>query len=435
MSLFHNTLTQLKRAAALMKLDPHIEEHLSHPQRVLEVSIPVHRDNGAMQIFKGFRVQHNNARGPYKGGIRFHPEVDMEEVKALALWMTIKCSVVGIPLGGAKGGVIVDPKELSARELEALSRGYMRAVEPIVGPEKDIPAPDVYTNPQIMAWMADEFSTIHGRNRLGVVTGKPLELGGSEGRGEATSQGGVYVLMEVVREQGLKPAETRVAIQGFGNAGANVAHLLEDQGFKIVGVSDSKGALYCPGGLHPKEAVACKREKGRVGECFVAGIEYDETKVAAEGKVKGRAKTGAACRMISNEELLESECDILVLSALENQVTKTNASKIKAKVILELANGPTTPEADEILAAKGVMVLPDIMANAGGVTVSYFELVQNEMNFYWSPEEVQTRLKDLMVRAWRDVLDTSKKYHSTLREAAFIVALKRLEAAIRVRGW
>src|SRR3989338_6601928 len=361
MSLFENTIAQMRKAAQLMKLDPHIETHLSHPQRIFEVSLPIHMDNGAVQIFRGFRIQHNNARGPYKGGIRFHPQVDMEEVKALAMWMTVKCAVVGIPLGGAKGGVVVDPKELSERELEALSRGYIRAVEPIVGPEKDIPAPDVYTNPQIMAWMADEFSTIHGRNRLGVVTGKPLELGGSEGRGEATSQGGVYVLLEALTGLNMKPSETRVAIQGFGNAGANVAHLLEEQGFKIVGVSDSKGALYCPGGIHPKEAIACKREKGHVGECFVAGIEYDATQSLAEG---------AACHMVTNEELLESDCDVLVLSALENQVTKNNADKIKAKVILELANGPTTPEADEILKEKGVIVLPDILANAGGVTVS-----------------------------------------------------------------
>lgn len=409
-----------------MQLNAHIETHLSHPQRILEVSIPLHRDNGAVQIFRGFRVQHNNARGPYKGGIRFHPEVDMEEVKALAMWMTIKCSVVGIPLGGAKGGVIVDPHELSARELEALSRGYIRAVAPIVGPGQDIPAPDVYTTPQIMAWMADEYSMLHGQNRLGVVTGKPLEVGGSEGRGEATSQGGVYVLLEALKGLNMVPSETRVVIQGFGNAGANVAHLLEAEGFKIVGVSDSKGALHCKGGIHPKEAIACKREKGQVGECFVAGIEYDATKEASGGD---------ACQMMSNDALLELDCDVLVLSALENQITKSNAANVKAKVILELANGPTTPEADEILAGMGVMVLPDILANAGGVTVSYFELVQNEMNFYWSAEEIQTRLKEIMIKAWHEVEDLSKKHHCTLREAAFISALKRLESAMLARGW
>ncbi len=425
MSLFQNTLTQLERAAKIMKLNPHVEEYLRHPQRILEVNVPVHMDNSTMRIFKAFRVQHNNARGPYKGGIRYHPEVDMEEVKALSLWMTIKCSVVGIPLGGAKGGVIVDPRELSERELEELSRGYIRAVAPIVGPETDVPAPDVYTNPQIMAWMADEFSMLQGlkgARGLGVVTGKPLAFGGSEGRGEATSQGGVYVLMEALKAWGQKPEETKVVIQGFGNAGSNVAHLLETAGFKIVGVSDSKGGLYCEGGIHPKEAIACKREKGAVGECFVAGIEYE-------------AKQGTACRKVTNEELLELPCDVLVLSALENQVTAKNAAKVQAKVILELANGPTTPEADEILHERGVAVIPDILANAGGVTVSYFEMVQNQANFYWTAKEVQEKLMGIMIAAWQAVDDVSKKHHSTLREAAFIVALKRLEAAILARGW
>jgi glutamate dehydrogenase len=426
MSLFQNTIEQMRRAAKLIKLDPHIEAHLSHPQRILEVSVPVHMDNGAVQIFRGFRVQHNNARGPFKGGVRFHPEVDMEEVKALAMWMTIKCAVVGIPLGGAKGGVIVDPRGMSKRELEILSRGYIRAIEPIVGPEKDIPAPDVYTNPQIMGWMADEFSTLRGKNTLGVVTGKPLEVGGSEGRGEATSQGGVYVLLEALKGLNMKAKDTRVVIQGFGNAGANVAHLLEDEGFRIIGVSDSKGALYCPGGIHPKEAIACKRANGQVDECFVAGIEFEETK---------KSSKGSACKKMTNEEMLELECDVLVLSAMENQVTKKNAKNIKAKVILELANGPTTPEADEILDKAGVMVIPDILANAGGVTVSYFELVQNQANFYWSADEVQMRLKEIMVRAWHEVEELSVKHNSTLREAAFIAAIKRLEKSMTARGW
>ncbi len=385
---------------------------MRHPQRILEVGIPIHMDNGTMRIFKGFRVQHNNARGPYKGGIRYHPEVDMEEVKALSMWMTIKCSVVGIPLGGAKGGVIVDPSTLSVRELEELSRGYIRAVAPIVGPETDVPAPDVYTNPQIMAWMADEFSMLKGGPGLGVVTGKPLAFGGSEGRGEATSQGGVYVLLEALKRWGMEPKKTNVVIQGFGNAGSNVAHLLDTAGFKVIAVSDSKGGIYCEGGIQTKEAIACKREKGAVGECF-----------------------GAACRKVTNAELLELPCDVLVLSALENQVTAKNADKIQAKVILELANGPTTPEADEILYKRGVAVIPDILANAGGVTVSYFEMVQNQANFYWTAKEVQEKLMGIMVAAWQAVEDVSKKHHCTLREAAFIVALKRLEAAILARGW
>ncbi|MDP2624697.1 MAG: Glu/Leu/Phe/Val dehydrogenase, partial [Candidatus Peregrinibacteria bacterium] len=383
MSLFENTIKQMRKAAKLMKLDPHIEAHLSHPQRILEVSIPIHMESGAVQVFRGFRVQHNNVRGPYKGGVRYHPEVDMEEVKALAMWMTIKCAVVGIPLGGAKGGVIVDSSQLTHRELEDLSRSYIRAVAPLVGPHQDIPAPDVYTNPQIMAWMADEYSQLQGYNRLGVVTGKPLTVGGSEGRAEATSQGGVYVLLEAMKAHEMKPEDTRMVVQGFGNAGSNVAKILADEGFKIIGVSDSKGGLYCEGGLHPKEAISCKRENGSVGECFVAGIEYNQ-------------KDMAACQKVTNEQLLELDCDVLVLSALENQVTEKNAGNVKAKIILELANGPTTPEADEILKENGVMVIPDILANAGGVTVSYFELVQNEMNFYWSAEEVQERLSKIM---------------------------------------
>lgn len=423
MSLFQNTIAQLRKASKIMKLNPHIENYLSHPQQILEVSVPVRMDSGSMKIFTGFRVQHNNARGPYKGGVRFHPQVDMEEVKALAMWMTIKCAVVGIPLGGAKGGVIVDRSQLSYRELEALTRGYTRAIAPIIGPEQDIPAPDVYTDPQIMAWMADEYSMLQGRNKLGVVTGKPLEVGGSEGRSQATSQGGIVVLHEVLSALNQRPEDTRVVIQGFGNAGSNVAKLLREAGYKIIGVSDSKGGLHCEGGIHPEDAISCKRaSKEGIGECFVAGIEY-------------QAKQGAACQKVTNEELLELDCDVLVLSALENQVTQKNAPNIKAKIILELANGPTTPEADDILNAKNVMVLPDILVNAGGVTVSYFELVQNEANYYWTAAEVAEKLKTIMVEAWKTVDQLAKKYNCTLREAAFIAALKRLEDSMTLRGW
>lgn len=422
MSLFHNTLAQLDKASKLMQLDPHIEEHLRHPQRILEVAVPVHRDSGEIEVFQGFRVQHNNARGPYKGGIRYHPEVDMEEVKALSMWMTIKCAVVNIPFGGAKGGVVVDPSKLSPRELEELTRAYTRAIAPIIGPEEDIPAPDVYTNAQIMAWIVDEYSMLHGKNKWGVVTGKPLSVGGSEGRNEATSQGGVYVLQEALKERGWDPAQTRVAVQGFGNAGSNVARLLAQDGFKIVAVSDSKGGLYCEGGIHPDKAVACKGANGEVGACSIAGVEY-------------HAKEGAACKKITNDELLELDCEVLVLSALENQVTEKNADRIQAKMILELANGPTTPEADEILKKRGVVVIPDILANAGGVTVSYFEWVQNLSNYYWSKEDVAQRLKTIMVAAWSHVEETSKQHSCTLREAAFIAALKRLAEAMKMRGW
>lgn len=415
MSLFENTLAQLKKAATIMKLDAHIADSLNYPQRILEVNFPVKMDDGSVKMFKGFRVQHNNARGPYKGGIRYHPQVDMEEVKALATWMSMKCAVVGIPFGGGKGGIIVDPRALSKKELENMTRAYTRAIEPLIGPEKDIPAPDVYTTPEIMAWVADEYSMLHRRNLIGVVTGKPLCLGGSEGRGEATSQGGVYVLTEMMKKNGMKPETTRVVVQGFGNAGANLAKLLDQAGFKVVGVSDSRGGLACPEGIAVKEAITYKEEKGTLEGC-------DKTS-------KG------VCKYITNEELLELDCDVLALSAIENQVTKDNAPRVKCKVILELANGPTTPEADEILTQRGIPVIPDILANAGGVTVSYFEWVQNQTALYWTAEEVQKRLQDIMIPSTRAVVETADAYKCTLREAAFIVALRRIADAMKARGW
>jgi glutamate dehydrogenase/leucine dehydrogenase len=412
MSLFDNTLKQISRASKLMKLNVDIEELLRNPERIIQVSVPVKMDNGCLRVFQGYRVQHNSVRGPYKGGIRFHPDVNLEEVKALATWMTMKCAVVGIPLGGGKGGVIVDPKELSERELEQLTREFTVALAPFIGPKIDVPAPDVYTNPQIMAWIADEYSKIKGHNVLGVVTGKSLAVGGSEGRAEATSQGGVYILEAYFKDMDENPEGKTVVVQGFGNAGSHVARKLHELGLKVLAVSDSKGALLCEEGLHPDKALSCKVDSGQVGECTLAG---------------------QSCRMISNAELLELECDILVLSALENQITEENAENVKASLILELANGPVTPEADEILEKKGVRVIPDILANAGGVTVSYFELVQNEMNFYWSAEEVQTRLKDIMTQAWTTVLKNSKKFNSTYREAAFITAMQELETSIKLR--
>lgn len=412
MSLFENTLSQMSQAAKLIDLDPNIEEVLRHHERILEVGIPVKMDNGVLRVFRGFRVQHNSIRGPYKGGVRFHPKVDMDEVKALATWMTIKCAVVGIPLGGAKGGVIVDPKELSARELEELSRQYTIALADFIGPDKDIPAPDVYTNPQIMAWMADEYSKIKGKNMLGVVTGKALSVGGSEGRDSATSQGGVFILEEWLKGHDKKPEEMTVLVQGFGNAGFHVARLLDEAGFRVIAVSDSQGALYCEGGLKPEGAMSCKIEHGHVGECFVAG---------------------QSCRRIENEELLTLECDILVLAAMENQLTKENAGDVKAKLVLELANGPISPEADDILEEKGIRVIPDILANAGGVTVSYFELVQNQTNYYWSKEEVHEKLKAIMCKAWNAVYENAKQYHCSYRKAAYITAMKRLEEAILMR--
>lgn len=418
MSLFENTLKQIDKAGQLMKLDSTIKQIISTPQRVVQVNLPIKMDDGSLRIFEGFRVQHNNARGPYKGGFRYHEQVDMGEVQALAAWMTMKCAVVGIPLGGAKGGVIVNPKELSESELERLTRKYAQLVEPVVGPERDVPAPDVNTNAQMMDWFADEYSKIVGKDSRGVVTGKSLEHGGSKGRNNATAQGGMYVLAEYIKNKGLKPEETKVIIQGFGNAGGIAAKLLVEQGFQVIGTSDSQGGIVCNYGINPDELMSCKIEKDSVKNC---GLHVTEI----------HGMDGASCQEVTNEELLEHECDILILAALENQVTARNAHNIKAKMILELANGPIDPAADEILADRGITVIPDILANAGGVTVSYFEMLQNASGDYWSEEEVNEKLKDIMVKAWVAVEGNAKHYNCTLREAAFITALERIAEKIR----
>ncbi len=421
MSLFENTLRQIEKAAVLMKLDEEIKRILSTPQRKVEVSIPVRMDDGSLRIFEGFRVQHNNACGPYKGGFRYHQQVDLEEVKALAAWMTIKCSVVGIPLGGSKGGVIVDPKQLSEAELERLTRAYARMVEPVVGPTRDVPAPDVNTNAKMMDWFADEYSKIQGKDMRGVVTGKTIDAGGSKGRNEATAQGGVYILEEFAKEKNLDPKSTRVVIQGFGNAGGIAAKLLAASGYEVIGTSDSQGGIVCSHGINPDELLSCKIEKNSVVHCGVHVSEF-------------HGMDGTTCQKVTNEELLELDCDILVLAALENQITAQNADKVKAKIILELANGPITPEADEILAKNGVIVIPDILANAGGVTVSYFEMLQNEADKYWSEGEVLLKLKEIMVKAWKEVKANADKYTCTLREAAYITALARIESKIKEKG-
>lgn len=408
MSLFENTLKQIAKASSLMNLNADVQAILSHPQRKVEVSVPVKMDDGSLRIFQGFRVQHNNYCGPYKGGIRYHEQVDMGEVIALSAWMTLKCSVVGIPLGGGKGGIIVNPKELSEAELERLTRGYIQLIEPVIGPTKDVPAPDVNTTPQIMEWIADEYSKIQGKPMPGVVTGKPISAGGSQGRGTATAQGGFYVLEEIAKIKGFNPSETTVIIQGFGNAGGIAADLLAAAGYKIIGTSDSKGGIVVSEGIDIAALNKCKEETGSV-------VNFEGEKV-------------------TNEELLEEQCDILVLAALENQVHAGNANNIKAKIVLELANGPVTPEADEILANKGVMVVPDILANAGGVTVSYFEMLQNADGSSWTLEDVNSKLKDIMVKAWAEVEGNRQKYSCTLREAAFITAIARIEAKIKEKA-
>lgn len=407
---FANAMAQLDTAAAVMNLDAKAYAMLQSPRRVLTVSIPVTMDDGSLKVFTGFRSQYNDALGPYKGGIRFHPGVTLEEVKALSFWMTMKVAVVGLPLGGGKGGVIVEPQRLSKGELERLSRGYIRALYKYVGPTQDVPAPDVYTNAQIMAWMLDEYEQLVGEHAPGMITGKPRSIGGSAGRDTATAQGGVYVLREIVQKLGWNPSETRVAIQGFGNAGAHVARLLSAAGYRIIAVSDSQGGVVSTTSLNIAELSAHKQKTGAVA---------------------GFAGTTA----ISNEALLELDTDILIPAALESVITGANAGNVKAKLLLELANGPVTPEADAIFREKNILSIPDILANAGGVTVSYFEQVQNASNYAWSEVEVATKLETIMVQAANAVWDTKNKYATDMRTAAFVVALERVRDAMQMRGW
>lgn len=406
---FQNALTQLNRAADVMKLDEVSKTLLSQPKRLLTVSIPVKMDNGSTKIFTGYRSQYNDALGPFKGGIRYHWNVSEDEVKALSFWMTMKCAVVGLPLGGGKGGIIVNPKELSDGELERLSRGYIQALYKYLGPTQDVPAPDVYTNGQIMSWMLDEYEKLVGEKAPGMITGKPLSLGGSRGRDKATAQGGVFVLQEAVKKLGWDPTKTTVAIQGFGNAGAHMAELLSAVGFKIMAVSDSKGAIKCATPLSISDLSSYKEKTGSV-------VGYDSSET------------------ITNEQLLELPVDILVPAALENQITGDNAARVQAKMIVELANGPTTPEADSVLHERGIVVVPDILANAGGVTVSYFEQVQNAANYYWSDEEVMQKLEKIMVAGFNGVWSRHEKYSVDLRTAAFVSALERVSEGMKMRG-
>jgi len=411
---FKTAQHQLAQAAKVMNLDPSTHELLRWPLREFHVRIPVKMDDGTTKVFEGFRVQYNDARGPTKGGLRFHPAETYDTVRALAAWMTWKCAVVDIPLGGGKGGVVCNPKELSQGELERLSRGYIRALGHYIGPETDIPAPDVYTNPQIMAWMMDEYSNMIGYNVPGVITGKPIPLGGSQGRGDATARGGMFCIREAVKALGIDPAKATVAVQGYGNAG-QFAHKLMTElfGSKIVAVSDSKGAIYCPDGLDFEKVVAHKKETGSV-----VGYTCCDT-----------------CKTLTNAELLELDVDVLIPAALENVITKENAGKLKAKILAELANGPTTPEADEILYKNGVFVIPDFLCNAGGVTVSYFEQVQNAYDFYWDIDLVYERLDKKMTAAFHAVYETAKKYKVSNRVAAYIVSVSRVAEACKLRGW
>jgi len=410
-NLFTIAQAQMNKAAKILKMDPEMHAILKEPYREVHVTLQIKMDDGKVHAFKGFRVQYNDARGPFKGGIRFHPDETIDTIRALAAWMTWKCAIVDIPLGGGKGGIICNPKEMSESELERLSREYVYHLRDVIGPEKDIPAPDVYTTPQIMAWMMDEFSKIRGYNVPGVITGKPLALGGSEGREDATARGGAYTIREAAKFLGIDLSSTTVAIQGFGNAGKWAAILLEELfGCKIVAVSDSKGGIYNPDGLEIKGVISHKEQTNSV-------IDFPETK------------------NISNDELLELPVDILCPSALENAITKNNAAEIKAKIIAELANGPTTPEADEILFKNNIFIIPDILCNAGGVTVSYFEWIQNTYGRYWDEEEVHRRLDRKITKAFHDVLKSSQAHKEDMRTGAYLLAISRVIDAMELRGW
>ncbi len=407
---FETAKQQIDIVADLIGINDGTREVLKHPKRELTVNFPVRMDDGSYRVFTGHRVQYNMARGPCKGGIRYHPQVSLDEVRALAAWMTWKCAVVNIPYGGAKGGVICDPKHMSKGELERLTRRYTSEISSIIGPEMDIPAPDVYTDSQTMSWIMDTYSMQKGYSVPGVVTGKPVSLGGSEGRGEATGRGCAYVIRETAKDLGLRVKNGTVAVQGFGNAGSVAANILaEEQGAKIVAVSDSKGGIYKADGFNPRAVEEHKRKTGSV--------------VGFPG-----------AKAISNEEVLETQADILIPAALENQITKKNADKIRAKIVAEAANGPTLPEADTVLFQKKITVLPDILANAGGVTVSYFEWAQDIQGFFWPLAEVNNRLERVMVQSYNDVhkVATERKVHN--RTAAYVLAIQRVVDAIRIRG-
>jgi len=400
MSAFNNALEQLKKSKDISGVNDSIFFLLQQPQKIINVNIPVKMDSGKLKIFEGYRVQYNNWRGPYKGGIRYHQDTDLDEVKALAFWMTIKCAVANIPMGGSKGGITLNPKELSKKELEELSRGFTRAIYLDIGPEIDVPAPDVNTTPEIMSWIANEYSKLVGKDSPAVITGKPVENGGSLGRDVATAKGGFMILLEVLKKINLE--KPKVVIQGFGNAGNNMAKFCNDAGFLVIAVSDSKGASYNELGLNIEDVLKYKAENASV--------------VGFPGS-----------KEITNKELLELECDVLIPSALENQITQENVNNVKAKIILELANGPIIPEADDILYNNGIVVVPDVLANSGGVIVSYFEWYQNMHKEKWEKDKVFNELEKLILPSFEEIWSIAKDKKVMLRTSAFALALKRLE--------
>ena len=402
---------QLKKIAKKTKLPELLLARLLEPDRTVLLSLPLELDSGEVRIFKGYRIQHNNILGPYKGGLRYHANVSMDEVRALSFWMTIKCAVVNVPFGGGKGGITVDPKALSEKELKALTYVFANRLAPVIGPEIDVPAPDVNTNGTIMGWLLEEYEKVTGKKSPAVITGKPVDQGGSEGRTEATGFGGGYVLENAIRKLGREGKQLTVAVQGFGNVGYFLAKYLFDHGFKVVAVSDSKEGIFVEEGLNPELTLECKRERGMLSGCYCIGSVCD---------LKGGKR-------ITNEELLELDVDILVPAALENVINDINANKIRAKVVLEMANGPLTREADEILAKNKITVIPDILANSGGVCTSYFEWYQNMKGEHWTKEEVFDKLRKQMNQATEEVFDAQVEYKTGLRDAAYIVALKRIQ--------
>lgn len=416
--IFDDAIRRLDKAVAHADIDPEAVERLKYARQTLAVSIPVRMDDGSLKVFTGYRVRHDDTRGPTKGGIRYHPQVNLGEVQALAFWMTFKCAVAGLPYGGGKGGVVVNPKELSRLELERLTRGFIEQIADFIGPETDVPAPDVYTNAMIMGWMMDEYSKIHRRRTPAVITGKPIPLGGSLGREDATGRGAYYCIKELQRKRGWQPNEVRVAVQGFGNAGQHVARLLHADGYRIVAVSDSKGGIFHAGGFDIPSLMHIKNKARKLQAVYCE----DSVCEAVDAET------------ITNEQLLELDVDILIPAALENQITTDNAERIQAPTIVEVANGPVTSDADEILVKKGTLVIPDILANAGGVTVSYFEWVQNRSGYYWSEQVVQERLHEIMSREFNSIYNRMQDKQIDMRTAAYVVALNRIGEAVESQG-
>ncbi|GIO28476.1 Glu/Leu/Phe/Val family dehydrogenase [Ornithinibacillus bavariensis] len=409
MDVLSSTQAVVKNALEKLGYPDEVYELLKEPLRMMTVRIPIKMDDGSTKIFTGYRAQHNDAVGPTKGGIRFHPDVTETEVKALSMWMSLKAGIVDLPYGGGKGGIICDPRDMSFRELEALSRGYVRAISQIVGPTKDIPAPDVFTNSQIMAWMMDEYSRMDEFNSPGFITGKPIVLGGSHGRESATAKGVTICINEAAKKRNMSVKGAKVIVQGFGNAGSFLSKFLHDEGAIVVGISDAYGALYDPEGLDIDYLLDRRDSFGTVTKLFN--------------------------NTISNKELLESECDILVPAAVENQITEDNAHNIKASIVVEAANGPTTMEATKILTERGILLVPDVLASAGGVTVSYFEWVQNNQGYYWSEEEVEEKLYATMIKAFNAIYDTAQTRQVDMRLAAYMVGVRKMAEASRFRGW